>query len=162
MSARSPAPAPAATGSLSASSRATPTWSATPSWAWRPGPSDSFSRPDWSLEQPIRARERVFCLPLPTDEVCLPWSVLEERRDADAGVLGREHLGEQVLLQGEAGVERPLQPAVDRTLGQPLRNHRTSGQLPRKSHRPCVQLVGRHHLVDKSDTQRLVGGDLAT
>jgi hypothetical protein len=48
--------------------------------------------------------------------------VLEERRDADAGVLGREHLGEQILFQSEAGVERPLQPAVDRSLGQPLRD----------------------------------------
>ena len=87
--------------------------------------------------------------------------MLQERGDTDPRVLGGEHLLEQVLFESESGVERALQPAVDRQLGQALGDHGATGQLGRQHQRPGVQLVGPHHLVDQPDAQRLVGGDLA-
>ena len=80
---------------------------------------------------------------------------------ADAGVLGAEHLDEELLLEVEPAVERDVEPAVDGPLGQALGRHRAGGQLGRPVEGPVEDGLGGHDLVDQAHGQRLVGPHLA-
>src|SRR3546814_18179910 len=50
----------------------------------------------------------------------LAGAVLEERGDADAGVVGAEHVGEELLLKVEAAVQGDVEPAVGGSLGEAM------------------------------------------
>ena len=90
----------------------------------------------------------------------LPRAVLEEGRDADAGVLGREHLGEQLLLELDAGRERPSRPSSIARLARPWATTGARGQLGGQREGPVVRASSGHHLVDQADAQRLLRADL--
>src|SRR3546814_3837543 len=65
----------------------------------------------------------------------LAGAVLEERGDADAGVVGAEHVGEELLLQVEAAVRGDVEPAVDGSLGEALGHDGARRQLGGLGHR---------------------------
>jgi hypothetical protein len=87
-------------------------------------------------------------------------ALLEERRHPDLGVVGGEHLGELVLLDGETLGQLALEPRVDRMLRQTLGEHRAPRELGGALAHPCGQLLRRHDLVDEPDAQRLLGPHL--
>src|SRR4051794_40062734 len=87
--------------------------------------------------------------------------VLEERGDADAGVLGAEHLGEELLLQGEAVGQRPVEALVDGPQGQRLGEVGTGGEGGRPGQGPVEDVARGDHLVHEADGQRLGGPQLA-
>ena len=72
-------------------------------------------------------------------EASLAGSVLEERGHADPGVLGGEHLGEELLLEVETAAEGHVEATVDGPLGQALGDDRTRGQLGRLGPARVVQ-----------------------
>ena len=69
--------------------------------------------------------------------------------------------GELQPLELQAGGEVGLEPAVDRLLRRPQRERRAADELRGQLARGGVDLVGRHHLVDQADPQRLLGADEA-
>src|SRR3546814_1774238 len=74
----------------------------------------------------------------------LAGAVLEERGDADAGVVGAEHVGEELLLQVEAAVQGDVEPAVDGSLGEALGDDGARRQLGGLGHRSLGRLLVGH------------------
>src|SRR5690606_7152613 len=133
----SAAPGPAATGSRCGSSPPTPTSctrSSSAAWPGRPA------------AEPATGRSAA-------GEGGLARTVLEEREHPGPGVVGAEHLGEELLLEVEPAAERDVEAAVDRPLGQALGDDGAPSQLGRVGEGAVEQLGGRDHLVDETHGQ---------
>src|SRR2546423_5634975 len=89
-------------------------------------------------------------------------ALFEERRDACLGIVGSEHLDEQLLLEIETAAERDVETAIDRPLRQSMREHRSLCERGGALDRPFEQRVRLDHLVDQADAKRLLRVDGAT
>src|SRR5580692_7652841 len=94
-----------------------------------------------------------------TEKLRSAGAVLEEGPDPDAGVLGGEDATEELVLEVQAGRERAFEALVDGLLGVGVGHQGAAAELGRPGQRRVDDVRCRHHPVDESDAQRLLGAD---